>query len=183
MRWTLAVLLSITLAAPAHAALQVEILEFGYYEVQAEGERFQDPNATSGAVVSAPTVKLLQQTDIIPIEPGRMFGFRFRVIGFPMRQEIEIREVVTHPAMIKPDKKKSTGFESRMGLNVQHGTVTDYAGYRLDHDYEMVEGEWIFEFWYEDKKILEKKFTTVKPAETKPQPAQSAAPSRKATVR
>lgn len=183
MRWTHATFVLFTLAGPAHAAPLGEILEFGYYEVQADGERFQAPGTPSGAVVAAPTVKLLQQTDIIPIEPGRMFGFRFRLSGFPANKEVEIREVVTHPPITKPDKKKSTGFESRIGMNVQRGDVTDYAGYRLDHDYEMVEGEWRFEFWYEDKKLLEKTFTTKKIAETKPPPAQSAAPSRKATAR
>ena len=183
MRWTLTTLLWIATVTPGHAAPLGEILEFGYYEVQAEGERFQAPDTTSGAVVAAPTVKLLEQTDIIPIEPGRMFGFRFRLSGFPANKEVEIREVVTHPPITRPDKKKSTGFESRIGLNVQRGDVVDYVGYRLDHDYEMVEGEWRFEFWHEDKKLLEKKFTTVKSAETKSPPAQSAAPSRRATVR
>lgn len=174
------------LIAPIHAGFTAplgEIVEFGYYEVLAEGERFEAPKSTSGTLVAAPTVKLLQQTDTIPIEPGRLFGFRFRLSGFSTHKEVVIREVVVHPPMTKPDKTISTGFETRIGLNVQPGDVTDYAGYRLDHDYEMVEGEWRFEFWHNDKKLLEKNFTTVKQAEIKLPPDQSAAPSQPAIAR
>lgn len=182
-RLVMTAVLGLALMRIGYAAPMGEILEFGYYEVQVEGERYQDPNSTSGAVVAAPTVKLLQQTDIIPIEPGRMFGFRFRLSGFPAGKEVEIREIVVHPTITKPDKTKSTGFESRLALNVQRGEVVDYAGYRMDHDYEMVAGEWRFEFWLDNRKLLEKKFTTVKTAESKPPAAQSAAPSRRATAR
>ncbi|MBI3774348.1 MAG: DUF3859 domain-containing protein [Gammaproteobacteria bacterium] len=146
----------------ASAAPGAEIIEFGYYEVQNEGQRFEDPNVTSGVTQAGPIVKLIQQTDDIPIEAGRMFGFRFRLKGFSGKEDIVIREVVTHPSMSRPGQKASTGYEVKLPLIVRRGELIDYAGYSLNHDYEMVEGDWRFEFWYEDKKLLEQKFKTVK---------------------
>ena len=146
----------------ARAAPSAEILEFGYYEIENEGQSYEDKNSTSGVIQAGATVKLVQQTDIIPIESGRLFGFRFLLKGFTGKEDIEIREVVTHPRMARPGQKATTGFETKLALIVRRGELSDYAGYSLNHDYEMVEGEWRFEFWYEGKKLLEQKFKTVK---------------------
>jgi hypothetical protein len=146
----------------ASAAPGGEILEFGYYEVQSDGQRYEDQGTTSGVIQAGPTVKLLQQTDVIPIEAGRLFGFRFRLKGFSGKEDIEIREVVTHPPMTRPGQKTSTGFETKLPLIVRHGELSEYAGYSFNHDYEMVEGDWRFEFFYDDKKLFEQKFKTVK---------------------
>ena len=159
---SLLLILGVTVFNSAGAVPAAEVLEFGYYDVLSEGERYEDANAPSGVTQAGPTVKLALQTDVIPIQSGRLFGFRFRLKGFTGKEDIEIREVVTHPRMTRPGQKPTTGFESKLPLIVRKGELSDYAGYSLNHDYEMVEGEWRFEFWYEDKKILEQKFKTVK---------------------
>ena len=46
---------------------------------------------------------------------------------------------------------------------VLYGQVVAYTGYGLNEDYEIVEGDWIFQIWYEDKKMIEQKFTTYWP--------------------
>lgn len=95
----------------SYAAPTGEVLEFGYYQAQSEGTRYEYSDSTSGVVQSNSSVKLLQQTNVIPIEPGRMFGFRFKLRGLPNHsQTIEIREIIKHPPIIKPDKSKSTGY-------------------------------------------------------------------------
>lgn len=159
---SLLLILGVTVFNSVGAAPTAEVLEFGYYEVLSEGARYEDANTPSGVIQAGPTVKLTLQTDVIPIQSGRLFGFRFRLNGFTGKEDIEIREVVTHPPMTRPGQKPTTGFESKLPLIVRKGELSDYAGYSLNHDYEMVEGEWRFEFWYEDKKILEQKFKTVK---------------------
>jgi len=146
----------------ATAAPSAEILEFGYYQIESEGQRFEDQNVTSGVSQAGTTVKLVQQTDIIPMTAGQLFGFRFRLKDFVGKEDVEIREVVTHPRMTRPGKKPSTGFESKLALVLRRGELSDYTGYSLNHDYEMVEGEWRFEFWYENKKLFEQKFKVVK---------------------
>lgn len=146
----------------AAAAPGAEILEFGYYEVLSEGQRYEDQNTPSGVIQAGPTVKLIQQTDIIPIQAGRLFGLRFLLKEFTGKEDIEIREVVVHPRMTRPGQKAVTGFETKLPLIIRNGEFSDYIGYSLNHDYEMVAGEWRFELWYEDKKLLEQKFKTVK---------------------
>ncbi len=149
------------LPAKAATGLLAQVLEYGYYAVEAEGELYADSNAPSGRVQAGATVKLVELTDQIPVEKGRLFGFRFRITGLDSTGTVEVREVVTHPKMNKPDGKTSTGYETKLGLNIQRGEVTDYAGYRLDNDYELVDGNWKFEFFLGDKKLLEQSFTTV----------------------
>jgi len=39
------------------------------------------------------------------------------------------------------------------------------SGYSLDEDYELVEGEWIFQYWIEDRMLIEQKFYTHRQAE------------------
>jgi hypothetical protein len=161
-------------STPAVTGPRGQVLEYGYYKIEAEGNQYPDPSAPSGAVQAGATVKLVELTDRIPIEKGRLFGFRFRVTGIDTQESVEVREVVTHPPMTKPDGTVSTQYETTVGLNVRLGEVSDYAGYRLDHGYELVEGEWKFEFWLGDKKLLEQKFTTVSNrtrAKTKPKAA------------
>jgi hypothetical protein len=160
--------------APAATGPLGQVLEYGYYKIEAEGNLYPDPAAPSGTVQAGPTVKLIELTDRIPVEKGRLFGFRFRITGIESQDAVEIREVVTHPRMTKPDGTFSTRYETKLGLNVRLGEVSDYAGYRLDHGYELVEGEWKFEFWLGDKKLLEQTFTTVSNrsrAKTKPKNA------------
>ncbi len=160
--YTVALLAGIVPCTMAAASPSAEILEFGYYEVLSEGQRYEDQNITSGITQAGATVKLVQQTDIIPIEAGRLFGFHFQLKGFTGKEDIELREVVVHPRMTKPGQKASTGYETKLPLIIRSGELTDYTGYSLNHDFEMVAGEWRFELWYEDKKLLEQKFKTVK---------------------
>ena len=48
---------------------------------------------------------------------------------------------------------------------ISSNQVIAYTGYGLDEDYELVEGNWVFEIWYQDKKVIEQKFTTYQPDE------------------
>jgi hypothetical protein len=46
---------------------------------------------------------------------------------------------------------------------VKIGQVIAYDSYALNEDYEMVEGDWIFQIWLQDKMLVEQKFTTYWP--------------------
>jgi hypothetical protein len=176
-------LLLALVAADARAAPVAQVLEYGYYEVQSEGERYRDPDAPSGVVQAGPTVKLVAATNIIPLQKGRPFGFRFRISGITERDGMDVRLVVTHPPMNKPDRSVSSGYETKLGLNVRLGEVIDYAGYSLDHNYELVEGDWKFEFFHGNTKLLEQKFVTTRNApEPTPAPAATITPAPKPAV-
>jgi hypothetical protein len=38
-----------------------------------------------------------------------------------------------------------------------------FDGYGFNEDYELVEGDWTFQIWYQDKKLIERKFVSYRP--------------------
>ena len=67
--------------------------------------------------------------------------------------------------MTLPDGSLSTGSDYMIKGRINSNQVIAYTGYGLDEDYELVEGDWVFEIWYKDKKMIEQKFTTYWPDE------------------
>ena len=150
-------------ASIVHAAPRAAILDYGYYEFSSDSERIANPLSTSGYVTRG-EAKLVEQTRRIPIEKGRLFGFRFRIDN--MNESVGLIPlvlVVKHPEIEKPDGSKSTGYRYQMDLKVAKGAVEDRTGYRLNEPYELVEGEWSFEYRFMNKTLLKQTFTTYQP--------------------
>ena len=74
-----------------------------------------------------------------------------------------VERVLTHPEMTLPDGSKVTRSERMMRRKATGGIVTSLDVYALSEDYELVEGDWTFQIWYEDKKLVEKTFTVYQP--------------------
>jgi len=62
--------------------------------------------------------------------------------------------------MTLPDGSFSTGSDRLIRGKISSSQVIAYTGYDLDEDYELVERDWVFEIWYQDKMVIEQKFTT-----------------------
>ena len=73
---------------------------------------------------------------------------------------VDLRRVVKHPEMTLPDGSFSTGSDRLIRGKISSSQVIAYTGYDLDEDYELVERDWVFEIWYQDKMVIEQKFTT-----------------------
>lgn len=142
------------------AAPIATVIERGYYQFTEESERIARPSISSGYVTRGKT-QLVENTQRIPLQKGRLFGFRFRVTGFKANVSIlPLELVVVHPEMKKPDGSLSTGYRYNMNLKLTNGTVEDKMGYRLNENFEMVEGDWKFEFRFMNKTLLTQTFTT-----------------------
>jgi hypothetical protein len=153
----------------AWAAPKAAILEYGYYQFTGKASRIKNERSTSGYVRKG-QAKLVKKTTQIPIEKGRLFGFRFRIEGVDSNVGvIPLELVVEHPPMKKPDGSVSTGYRYPLELKAQNGVVEDKTGYSLNQDYELVEGEWHFQYRFMNKPLLEQRFTTYKPSSDKPQ--------------
>ncbi|HEX22141.1 MAG TPA: DUF3859 domain-containing protein, partial [Chromatiales bacterium] len=76
---------------------------------------------------------------------------------------LPVELVVTHPKMDKPDGSSSTGYRYTLGLTLDQGVVEDQTGYRMNEKYEMVEGDWVFEYLFMNKPLMVQRFTTYKP--------------------
>jgi len=153
------IVLSITMAT-AQAAPQAKIIERGYYTFTENSERLTSPLSTSGYVTRG-EAELVKDTQRIPLEIGRLFGFRFKIFGIDKNiKVIPLELVVVHPEMKKPDGTTSSGYRYNIRLKLNNGMVEDKVGYNINEDFEMVEGEWQFEFLFMNKTLLKQTFTT-----------------------
>ena len=166
--YRLSVLFFLTLmifSAAVLAAPKAKVLEYGYYEFTKGSERLANEIATSGYVTRG-AAKLVKKTEKIPLKRGQLFGFRFKISGMDKTVGvIPVELVVTHPEMKKPDGSLSTGYRYKMDLTLNNGAVEDKTGYRVNEAYEMVEGDWLFEYRFMDKTLIKHTFTTYLPTD------------------
>lgn len=142
-----------------------EVTESGYYRKISELERERNLATTSGFVRTGGEVELEVSTNEIPLKLNRLFGFKFRIEGFENKEAVQLKLVVEHPEITRPNGSTSKGYSYPVLLEVKNGVIDNQSGYSIDHDYEMVEGDWKFEYWYNDQKLLSHSFRTVKNAD------------------
>ena len=145
---------------PTTAAVKGEVTEFGYYKMTADPKRYRNIASTSGYVKEGGDVELVESTEHIPLTKGRLFGFKFRISGFENKRSVQLNLIVKHPEITRPNGSTSTGYSYPVAFDVIDGVIENESGYSIDHDYEMVEGEWSFEYWYYKQKLVTKTFTT-----------------------
>ncbi|WP_455375159.1 DUF3859 domain-containing protein [Kaarinaea lacus] len=138
-----------------------EVTEFGYYRKVSELERERNIATTTGFVRVGGEVELEQSTNEIPLKLNRLFGFKFRIEGFENKEAVQLKLVVSHPEITRPNGSTSKGYSYPVLLEVNNGVIDNHSGYSIDHEYEMVEGDWTFEYWYNDQKLLSHSFKTV----------------------
>ena len=156
------IIASIFPAVYAESKYQAQITEFGYYKKISEQEIRRNIAATTGYVKEGGEVELEESTDEIPLQLNRLFGFKFRIEGFDDKEAVQLKLVVKHPLMRRPNGSTSEGYSYPVLLEVKDGAIDNQSGYSLDHNYELVEGDWIFEYWYNSEKLLSKTFKTIK---------------------
>ena len=136
------------------------VTQYGLYEVLRTGPLVDKPETNTGKTHSASTIQLIEQTDRIPISKGVYFGFQTRIEPLPGRAFIKLKKIVRHPEMVLPDGSATSGYEVNETKKVSSGVAFTTSGYSLDEDYELVAGEWIFQYWLEDQLLVEQKFQT-----------------------
>lgn len=146
----------------ADSKYKAQITEFGYYKRISEQERRRNIATTTGYVKEGGEVELEVSTNEIPLQLNRLFGFKFRIEGFGDKEAVQLKLVVVHPQIRRPNGSTSKGYSYPVLVEVKDGVVDNQSGYSLDHDYELVEGDWTFEYWYNNEKLLSKTFKTIK---------------------
>jgi len=146
---------------------RTDIIEYGInsYGKNAIVASSQSPK-TSGSVVlkvNQDEIKFLESTEKIPAIIGTKFGFIYEIQGEPKRKNIKVKNITIFPAegLIDPKNNKKFAqsiFQNELKMNERH-----YRGYQFDEEWELVPGEWVFQIWYDDIKLVEKKFIVYKP--------------------
>lgn len=159
----------------AAASLNAKVTEYGYYRALSEIERSRNEQAPSGYERTGGDVVLAKQTQQIPLIKDLLFGFKFHITGFPKDQvAAELTLKVSHPPMTRPDGSRRDSYSYPIPISIWNGEFSDKTGYKFDKNFEMVAGEWKFEYWYKDNLLLSQSFQAVTANEALKQEAMAA---------
>lgn len=143
------------------------ILRYGIFSKVSGGNPIESSETSTGKALSKLVMTFIRETDRIPIKKDGILGYQYRLSNLPDAPSVQLRRVLKHPAFTLPDGTVNTGSDYTITRRVEHNEVFSYDIYALNEDYEMVEGEWIFQIYYGDTLLVEQKFVTYW-AETNP---------------
>jgi hypothetical protein len=145
------------------------VFEYGVYNPIRKGRVRDEMTANTGKVMNKPVLELAEQTERIPLVRDTYFAYRFRILDLPKdvvkRPAVNLRKVLMHPEMTVPDGSTATGSDRTYKGRTSAGQVIGFDGYAFNEDYELVEGDWTFQIWFEDQMLVEQKFTMYWPEE------------------
>ena len=159
---------------------EAKVIKAGLFKVIRSGGLVKSSNTSTGKAISKPVIQMLKATERIPLVKDAHMSLQYRIWNLPEQPAyIKLRRVLKHPVMTLPDGKVSTGSDYMINGHVSIGQVIAYTGYGLNEEYEMLEGEWTFQIWYLDKKLVEQTFVTYWPDEAEIQSLGSLSPPEK----
>ena len=173
-RWAAAGVLLFAVFSPSasqsedHRVDRVSVLERGIFQASSSG--LPSGHSSFGPVSKVQDVSLLQSTTTIPARKSLRFGLRYVVTGAPVGAPVEIRLVTRFPETGLRDPV--SGVRHYQSEYTIRGTIgaPAYREFLFDRSWEIVSGEWVFEFWQAGRKIGMQTFC-VKDAGTKPNEA------------
>jgi hypothetical protein len=141
---------------------RIKILHRGMYE-SVRTATVPDKGIASGSLGLVEKIKLVKETTHVPAVIGAEFGFEYRIEGAGKGESVVIERVdifpgkgLRHPGESKPRKSERLTFESSVG-------TTSHMLYKLNHEWEVVPGDWIMQLWSAGTKLAEVRFTLAKP--------------------
>jgi len=142
------------------------ISKAGLFRVVRSGGIVENPNSSTGKILSKPVIELIKITDRIPLIKDTQMSLQYRIGNVPDDVYwLDLRRVLKHPKMTLPDGTTTTGSDYMIKGKASVGQVVAYTGYSLNEDYEMLEGDWTFQIWHENNMLIEQTFTTYWPDE------------------
>lgn len=145
---------------------QAKVIKAGLFKVIRSGGLVESKNTSTGKAIAKPVIQMLKTTERIPLVKDAHMSLQYRIWNLPEQPAyIKLRRVLKHPVMSLPDGSQSSGSDYMITGKVSVGQVIAYTGYGLNEDYEMLEGEWTFQIWYKDEKLIDHTFVTYYPDE------------------
>lgn len=133
----------------------VSILERGAFQASGGASIGE---SSLGAVTNLRNVSLVQSTITIRARQSLRFGLRYVIAGAPVGSPIELRLVTRFPEAGLFDPAAGVRYhKSEYTVLGKIGTAA-YWMFKFDRTWEIVPGEWIFEFWYADRKLGSQRF-------------------------
>jgi len=147
------------------------VLQYGIYELVRGGSVVDSKVTTTGKAVSRATIQQVEQTERIPAKKDVYFSYQYRLSHLELKKTaqngvINLTRILKHPPITLPDGSVKSGSEYMIKGNMRQGEVFAFDGYAFNEDYELVEGEWVFQIWYKGMKLVEQKFISYLPEGT-----------------
>ncbi|MBD3393641.1 MAG: DUF3859 domain-containing protein [Chitinivibrionales bacterium] len=122
----------------------VRVVDYGIYEKRVI-KTPEAPSTVAGEVKVVKKEGLVKQTDTIPLEVGQTFGLRYEIVAETKRKRLyPVTYHVIYPSeMTNPEtgrSEKEWTFKTR-----SIGNSPRYTGFGFDNEWELLEGDWIFE--------------------------------------
>ena len=130
-----------------------ETLDYGICIINLKKTVSSDTTASGGYNVTEGVI-FKNKTTNIPAEKGISFGIKYVVNGEPEGSKVKLKVVAIHPP-IKGRTKSSAMVDAKVGT-----WRADF--YTFNENYELLEGEWIFQIYDRDNLLIEKSFTVSK---------------------
>lgn len=136
-----------------------EISGFGVFEA-ATTRRFSGYSTKTPAIDTVSGVRFLDRTTEVPGTLGTNFGFQYRLNTTPEGQKVAIKSVIRFP---------DGGLQHPSGQIYEQSVEHKYIkvgeiglhGYGFDESWEIVPGQWRFEIWHGEVRLIRKTFTVV----------------------
>lgn len=154
-----AVLAASALASEQYRAERISVLQRGIFQAGSRGS--PSGQSSFGPVTRVGEASLIQSTTTIPARKSLRFGLRYVITGTPIGAPVEIRLVTRFPEMGLLDPISGVRHhQSEYTIRSAIGSPA-YREFLFDQSWEIVPGEWVFEFWQGGRSIGMQKFCVV----------------------
>lgn len=145
-----------------------KVTAHGLFRMRGSGWVQDDAASSTGKTIRGATLEFVEETDRVPLRIGTHFGYRYWVKVSPDQDQPRFKRVLIHPEFILPDGSRVARSERTITGRVTYGIVTGIDAYALSEAYELVEGEWVFQLFYDDELLTEQRFTSYWPDDHPP---------------
>lgn len=137
-----------------------KITGYGVFEASSS-RRHSGYSERTLAVDTVSGIRFVQQTTDIPGKVGTNFGFQYSLNSTPKGQKVAIRSIIRfpEPGLVHPSTERVYR-ESVESKYIRIGEPSLH-GYGFDEAWEIVPGDWSFEIWHGDARLIRKTFRVV----------------------
>lgn len=157
--FSFAVLSASASASEEYRAERISVLQRGIFEAGSRG--MPSGQSSFGPVTRVRDISLIKSTTTIPARKSLRFGLRYVITGTPIGAPVEIRLVTRfrETGLLNPISGVRH-YQSEYTIRSAIGAPA-YREFLFDESWEIVPGEWAFEFWQGGRSIGMQKFCVI----------------------
>ena len=141
-------------ASPQDYQYSCEIINYGLFSEETGNARFSEKEKPS--VLSKNIIGFIKEATEIPLKMGTHFGFSYIVKTNSPQPALDLKFTAQHPEMQNPKTNKVEN-----SYEYETTKITDrenFFGFIFEEEFELVEGDWLFQILYEDSVLCQKGF-------------------------